>query len=326
MKLLLSLLIFSNTLFAQITPFEGKILDQDTKAPVAYAHLSFKNSSIGVSTTEKGVFNLVVETKYLDSKVLISSLSYQDTLVSAKALLNKPFYLKAKTETLEEVVIGEYDPKEVTFGTLKGKKEGMLSKRNTTMVAQFIKNFNKNTKCDYIKNITFTFKENWHSPANVRLRILSKDQNKGTPDQDLLTKNIIIDVFKSQKTYSMDLSEFYIQVPEDGFFIALEKLITPTNMTFIAEIKRSTYPKYVVEHKKDTKFKKKTNTKQEAKLLSFEKYKTEVSHYAPTIDITIKKSKHTDYGAFYLFTNNEWNIFKLEDKTVIMPVQVTLTN
>ena len=86
--------IITNTISAQIVTFNGQILDLITKEPIEYAHVSFKDfGSFGTSTNENGGFTLIVEQKYLDSKVFISCLGYEDRLVNTSELQNKSFYL-----------------------------------------------------------------------------------------------------------------------------------------------------------------------------------------------------------------------------------------
>lgn len=326
--------IITNTISAQIVTFNGQILDLITKEPIEYAHVSFKDfGSFGTSTNENGGFTLIVEQKYLDSKVFISCLGYEDRLVNTSELQNKSFYLKPKTEVLQEVIIRRSEAKEISLGSTKGKKLGILKKRNITMFAQFIKNNSADKCCEYLKDVTITFKEKFHSPAKARIRILTKDKIKGTPKNDLLTKSLIITVIEKQKTYHIDLSEFDIEVPEDGFFIAIEKIIIPMNMTFIAPMETSTYPKYFASNtghlkRKDKKMKRFQYISLDPLVMSFEKYKSEVSHYAPAINVTKKKLKHKDFGHLYLLNANKWEIYRniKNDTNFIMPIEVVLSN
>jgi hypothetical protein len=322
-QFLFILLLISNTLYAQIIPFDGKILDHYTKEPVAFAHIKFENSNIGVSTTENGNFRLIIERKHLNSNVFISCLSYQDTLVSASEIYNKGFYLKPKTTQLKEVIVKKYEPKEITIGFTKGKRNNRhLHRQDTTMIAQFIKGNKIDSSCNYLKKITLKFTDKVISPSKARIRIFDKDKIKGTPNNDLLSESLIITITKKQKVYELDFSELFVEVPEDGFFVAIEKLIIPMNMCFTAPIERSTYTRYTSEFNKKTH----SEDSDESKLLSFEKYRNEVTRYAPVVYLTEKQTKYKDFGDLYSLNSNKWEVYKKNGVSVILPIEILLSN
>jgi len=290
---LIFLFLVTNALSAQNVSFKGKILDQETKEPVVFAHIKFKDSDAGISTTENGEFKIVIEKKYLNSKVIISCLGYQNTTVNASELQGKNFYLVPKIEVLQEVVIGKkFESKEVLLGSTKGKKLGLIPRNKDIMVAQFIKSYRKDACCKNLKNITITFKRNskWKllKFSKARIRIFDKDTIKGTPKNDLLRKNLVVTIEQGQEELNLDLSRFDIEVPKEGLFVAIEILKVSTNIAIL---------------------------------------NNEVTTYAPILDTEIRKSKHKDYGNLYFYDSglNQWQ----GDKTIndlILPIQIKLTN
>ncbi|MFP4847023.1 carboxypeptidase-like regulatory domain-containing protein [Winogradskyella sp. PE311] len=319
-QLLLITFLFSNTLYAQIIPFNGKLLDHKTKEPIAFAHIQFKNSNIGVSTTEDGKFKLVIEKKLLNSEVFISCLSYKDTLVIANQIYNKDFYLQPKTVQLKEVVIEKYEAKKVTIGTIKGKKKTRhLHRQDTTMIAQFITGNKINSSINYLEKVTLKFTDKIINQSKIRIRIYDRDSISGAPLNDLLSESIIININNTQKKYEVDFADFFVEVPEDGFFVAIEKLIIPMNRCFIAPIEKSTYPRYTSEFNK----KKESKDSENSKLLSFEKYRDEVTSYAPVVYLSDKKEKHIDFGNLYSLNSNKWEVYKIG---YMLPMEIILSN
>tara|TARA_Y100000385_G_C12980451_1_gene588173 strand:+ start:186 stop:1151 length:966 start_codon:yes stop_codon:yes gene_type:complete len=319
-QLSLIIFLFSNILCAQIIPFEGKLLDNKTKEPIAYAHIQFKNSNKGVSTTEDGKFKLVIEKKYLNSEVFISCLNYKDTLVIAKQIFNKDFHLRPITVQLKEVVVKKYEAKKVTIGTIKAKKKTRhLHRQDTTMIAQFITGNKIDSSINYLEKVTLKFTDRIIQQSKIRIRIYDRDSISGAPLNDLLSESMIVIINRNQKKYEIDFTDVFVEVPEDGFFVVIEKLIIPMNRCFIAPIERSTYPRYTSEFNK----KKESKDSEKSKLLSFEKYRDEVTLYAPVVYLSEKKEKHTDFGNLYSLNSNKWEVYK---KGYLLPMEIVLSN
>ena len=66
MKKIVLILFISFQGFSQTINFKGKLLDFETKNPIIYANISFLKSNIGISSTEKGIFNLEIDKKLLN--------------------------------------------------------------------------------------------------------------------------------------------------------------------------------------------------------------------------------------------------------------------
>ena len=67
----------------------------------------------GISSTEKGTFELDILQKDLDRKVHVSCLNYQDTIVVAKDLQNKTIFLSPKSYELNEITLSKKLNKEL---------------------------------------------------------------------------------------------------------------------------------------------------------------------------------------------------------------------
>jgi hypothetical protein len=64
--------------------------------------------------------------------------------------------------------------------------------------------------------------------ATFNLRLFNIG-NDGAPSTDILKENLILTARKGKRDQIVDLSEYHILFPEEGFFVALEWLILDTN-------------------------------------------------------------------------------------------------
>lgn len=227
-RIVLLFLFFSCLLNAQRVEFKGKLVDRDTEKPVVYANLSFLDNQKGISTTENGTFLMYIDQKDLNSSIHISCLNYKDTIVLAKTLLNATLKLAPKTEVLDEVVVSKVLDKKVILDPVK-KKVLRMHSRGLRMIAKYFPNTEKNACCKFIEKVKITFPKRKNVQSKFRFRIFTRDQETGLPKDDLLTENLPLTIQEGDTEIELDLSNYYIEMPENGFFIAFEKLFIPFN-------------------------------------------------------------------------------------------------
>lgn len=227
-KLFLVFFLVSIAAFAQKIEFAGKLLDKNTKEPVVYANLSFLDSEKGISSTEDGTFLMYIDKKLLNGKIHISCLNYKDTIVFAKDLQNKVLLLSSKTEILDEVVIRKTLDKQVVLDPIKKKVVNMHSS-GLRMIAKYFPNTKKNACCNYIVKVEIQFPKRQKQQSKFRFRIFDRDLKTGNPKDDLLTESIPITIRKGETSVFLNLEDYGIEMPENGFFIAFEKLFIPFN-------------------------------------------------------------------------------------------------
>lgn len=223
-------MLISNQLISQTTSFTGKLLDQETKQPVVYANLSFLNSNKGVSSDEDGFFSMNLNETYLKSKVHISCLNYKDTVVFAKELNNKIFYLIPKSVVLDEIIVNKRTEKSVVLGEVKNDVQGVHT-TGLRMLAKYFPNDKRIKCCTNLETIEIHFskRKSQRKKAKFRIRIFSKDPKSGLPKDDLLNVNLPIEIEYGQQITTIDISNYNLEMPENGIFIAFEKLFIPFN-------------------------------------------------------------------------------------------------
>lgn len=101
----LFILLFTLPAFAQVTKITGKVYDNDTKEPLPFVSVVFKNSGVGTTTDFDGNYSIVTSSP-TDSLTV----AYVGYIKIAKAVAKGKtqqidFYLAANTINLKEVVI-----------------------------------------------------------------------------------------------------------------------------------------------------------------------------------------------------------------------------
>ena len=230
MKKLLFLLLIPTTVFSQRVNFKGKLVDEKTQEPIVYANISFLKSNKGISSNEDGTFSMNLDKKYLESKVHVSCLNYKDTIVFAKDLHQKTLYLKPLNIVLDEIILTKRVEKTIILGEVKGKVQGVHTS-GMRMLAKYFPNDKRVKCCNYIETIEIHFakKNNHRKKAKFRIRIFNKDEKTGLPKEDILNVNLPVEIEEGQKLTSIDISNYNIEMPKNGLFIAFEKLFIPFN-------------------------------------------------------------------------------------------------
>lgn len=213
---------------AQRVVFKGQLLDASTKDPVVYANLSFLDTEKGISSNEDGTFRMYLDEKYLSGKIHISCLNYKDTIVQASSLQNTVLYLTPKSEVLNEILLTRKLEQKVVLDPVKKGIVSMHS-RGLRMVAKYFPNTKKNKCCSYLTKITIEFPRRKNQQSKFRFRVFGVDEKTGKPASDLLLENIPVTIGEYDTQVELDLTDHNIKMPENGFFVAFEKLFIPYN-------------------------------------------------------------------------------------------------
>lgn len=229
MKTIFWLLFVSLPVHAQKINFSAKLLDKKTKEPIVYANISFLETSMGVSSSEDGTFSLEIDKKLLNEKVHISCLNYKDTIVLASTIQNNRLHLSPNVFKLDEVFLKK-DTKQVIVDNIKRKnvKDGFYGSRKFPwIVTKFFSNTKEYTTTPFVKSVEIHYAKMSSHNAKYRLRFYKNE--KGKPGSDLVTESIIVLKEKKDKSNTVDLYKYNIQMPKEGFYMGLERLNIPYN-------------------------------------------------------------------------------------------------
>ncbi len=99
------------------------------------------------------------------------------------------------------------------------------------MLAKYFPNDKRVKCCSYLEKIEIHFakKSNHRKKSKFRIRIFNKDDKTGLPNEDVLNINLPVEIEEGQKMTSIDISKYNLEMPENGLFIAFEKLFIPFN-------------------------------------------------------------------------------------------------
>tara|TARA_R110002167_G_scaffold365445_2_gene590223 strand:- start:12 stop:869 length:858 start_codon:yes stop_codon:yes gene_type:complete len=226
-KLHFTILILTiyNISYGQI---KRKIVDAESKERIPFVNIWVENEDIGTISNEDGFFMLQ---NIADTKIIVfSATGYVTKKINFK-LIENTVVLTPQIIELNEVIVNNVK---------KQKKENVIDKMRNSKIRHYLPGFGK----PYIFAKYFDFKDEYQkTPYLKELRIrtrteidesnfivhLYKINEEGAPEGYLHDKNIIVTTKQGTKTLSINISHLNIEFPENGFFVAVEWILTKDN-------------------------------------------------------------------------------------------------
>jgi len=224
-KLLLPflLIIIPITMFSQI---HGTIVYKKTGKPVEYANIWVENQNIGTTSDQQGNFSF--KENVLNKTLLISVIGYESlqTIIEHDDLRIE---LIPKTYLINEITIRPMKRKELIIDQFKKSSinHHLMSNSRPWIVAKYFKYSPVYEETPLIKNLSINTKSEIND-ATFNLRIISANE-KGEPTDDILKKNLILKAEKGNRKLFVDLTDFQIIFPKNGFFVCVESLMLESN-------------------------------------------------------------------------------------------------
>ncbi|WP_028375876.1 carboxypeptidase-like regulatory domain-containing protein [Leeuwenhoekiella sp. MAR_2009_132] len=233
---ILFLVLFTGTLAAQSITLEGSVIDAKTQQKIPFANLIFSNYKIGTSANAKGDFKFTISEKLKNETVLVSCVGYNEEVVKAHELNEKPISLTQKTNELSEVTLYKMRlEKQKRINSFRGKQIVGLGNFSggayPSALARYYERPRGFEDACFIKEIEIQFYRilgKSSQQATFRLRILDVSQD-GKPGRDLLDSDIIITKPEGNQKLTFDLSAYKVNVPEAGFFVSVEHIFIEEN-------------------------------------------------------------------------------------------------
>jgi hypothetical protein len=223
-KIFLSLLLFSTTfyLFAQV---KGIVKDNSTSEPVPFVNIWVENENIGTTTEMDGSFSITVNGK--DKNLIFSVLGYETKTLKQSEFMSVD--LKPTLYELNEItVLKKKHTKFLEIGNVDNTI--MQAYDNGPKVeAKYFPYKSKYKNINFIKKVTI-FTDCRIDSASIKIRFFSVD-SLGNPGYELLNKDFIVTLKKGVIKYKFDVSDFNLIMPENGIFVAYEKLLITANRT-----------------------------------------------------------------------------------------------
>jgi hypothetical protein len=221
----LLLLLLSINLSAQI---RGTVFDKTTGKPVQYANVFIKDQMIGATSDLNGTFIINQATR--QNILIVSAIGY-DSQVIIPTDDNIKIELIQRIYELPEIKVTP--KKRITKLIVDSNKKALVTTAISPMgyypwiVTKFFNFFPNYNSTPILKQIQIMTVCHLDS-AIFNLRLIAADDN-GEPGSDLLNNNIIVTVKKGDKNVTVNLADFRIYFPKNGFFVAIEWLILDRN-------------------------------------------------------------------------------------------------
>ena len=214
---------------------KGRVLDAKTGLPVPYASLWLLNETNWTLTNAKGHFELAAPKIVGTDTLLVECPGYRPRPVVLRnlSLSDTTFFLEREVKAIKELV----DPSSAQIvlrqvGALAKKPgEGMIQGLMGSQYALLMQPSPKQ-QLGSIRNVSFFIGESGFPKESFRIRIYRADGPNHSPGTNLLTENLIVSAPSGGQWFTVDISKYYIDGPQDGFFVAMEWIVTDGPVAF----------------------------------------------------------------------------------------------
>jgi hypothetical protein len=229
--LLIALFIVATATYgwAQQAQIKGVIVDKDTKEPLPFTSIGLKNEQIGALSNEHGQFIVPAPSKNPEDSLIVVALGYARKTVLVKRGVSQPsltIEVAKRAVALGNVVVKAGKIKNLGLGAKSDNPgEGMIQGLPGSQYAFFVKN-DKKKKLGSVRTVSFYIGENGFPREPFRVRLYKADGNYNAPNTDLLTENVVVSAPQGGQWYTVDLTPYNIMAPEEGFFVAMEWVVS----------------------------------------------------------------------------------------------------
>lgn len=220
-RLIWIFLVVSQFTFSQI---RGVVKDSLSGEPIPFVNIWVENENIATTSEIDGSFFL--ETK-LEKNIIFSILGFEKKIIKASQVSN--VFLKPATFDLKEVVIlNKKETKQIEIGNINNTTFQAFD-NGPKVEAKFFPYDKLYSKTRFIKQVTI-FTDSRIDSATIKLHFYKVDKD-GAPGEELLTKDYIVTLKKGVIKHKFNLSQFDLEFPKNGLFVAYEKLLIESNKT-----------------------------------------------------------------------------------------------
>ncbi|MGM0582281.1 MAG: hypothetical protein ACQETL_16500 [Bacteroidota bacterium] len=190
---------------------------------LAYVNISMKSKEVGWHSNSVGA--IVFDERFLDEEIVLSKVGYSDTSILLNHNLDS--IIMEKSPIYEEQHLVSNGNRIVKIGTEKGKNLGFHSvgSRPTIYLNYFQAEQIRGYQLDEFK---FKTKSEITS-AKVNIRIYAVTESL-EPGKYLYEKDIVVSVKKGERMTKVKLNDLNIDMPKNGVFIGIERLLILENI------------------------------------------------------------------------------------------------
>lgn len=214
------LLVFYLTLpsfstLAQTRLLTGRVLDQQTSAPVPFASVGIHNQPLGTVADEQGRFHFSVPTAAATEQVFVSCVGYQTASLPLAAFGSSEQVIRlVPTQVLlGAVTVRPGNVRTQTFGrTASSTLMGAAMYTEPSLVSDELAK-EQGTIISLAPEVLlqdFNFHVAFNRFKSVKFRLLLYSVNAGRPNQPLLTRDIRFDVTQPRGWVRVDLRPYHL--------------------------------------------------------------------------------------------------------------------
>lgn len=214
-------LIVTQFAFSQI---RGVVKDSISGEPISYVNIWVENETIGTTSEADGSFFLEASKQ---KNIVFSVLGYEKKTIKGAAI--SIVNLKPMAYELNEIIVlNKKQSKQVEIGNIKNAIFQSFD-NGPKVEAKFFPYQASYSKTKFIKEVTI-FTDSRIDNASIKLHFYSVNED-GSPGEELLNKEYVVNLKKGVLRHKFDVSQFDLVFPENGLFVAYEKLLIESNKT-----------------------------------------------------------------------------------------------
>lgn len=207
----------------------GRVLDADTRKPLAFTNIGFEDTQVGTVSDPDGSFLLRVAQDKMGDSLLISALGYVPRKIASDDLFNDlQVELKQKPILLSEVPItGKRRFKKSRLGWMRGE-DGTLPVAIAEGGACVTLLLEAPSAPFLIDAVMLRILYNTKDTLQFRLRVFDVD-SLDLPGDEILDQDVMLTGVKKIGWITLDISELMVEIRQTRFHLGIEWLETRSN-------------------------------------------------------------------------------------------------
>lgn len=225
----------------------GEVIEKGSDKHLPFAMIAVPGEKTGTKADQRGYFRLPMITANAADTLVVMAAGYQAQRVPVQRsdasawitaeLVKKPQTINGAPSANAATTTA---PRTVIVGSKATRKsDGMMQGYPGTQYAFWVKN---DGSAGVLKSVAYFVDALGFPSEPFRVRVYrAKPGGKG-PGEELLTEKLVVSAPKGGQWFTVDLSKYYIALPPEGVFVAMEWLVG--GESFIAGQSNEEYTPY----------------------------------------------------------------------------------
>lgn len=201
---------------------KGVVKDSLSGNPISYVSIWVENENIGTTSEENGEFAIAISDKH--KNLIFSALGFKKKTVKVGEA-NVVNLVPMALDLPEVMISNRKDKKQVEIGRRRGVAEAFDN--GPRMDAKFFPFLPDYKKTRWIKSAAI-FTDSRIDEATIKLHLYEVDEN-GFPGEEMLSRDLIVPIKRGISKTEVDLTDFNLEMPKNGIFVVVEKLLIEKN-------------------------------------------------------------------------------------------------